>query len=161
MKMIFKYLRYLVRHKIYVARECFKLGLVWRGLVHDLSKFRPSEFMPYARYFYGKIKDDTKEKFDKAWLYHQKRNPHHWQFFILVHDDGGPDTIMEMPEKYRKEMLADWVGAGKAQGKVSPINDPFFECRVWYYKKKDNIKLGKNTRSYIEEALAVKKMKLL
>jgi hypothetical protein len=43
-KMIIKYLNYLLRHKWYVGIECFKKGLIWRGLVHDLSKFLQANF---------------------------------------------------------------------------------------------------------------------
>lgn len=49
-----KYLRYLLRHKWYVGIECFKRGLYWRGIIHDMSKFRPAEFIPYTNFFYGK-----------------------------------------------------------------------------------------------------------
>ena len=55
--MYYKYLQYVIKHKYYVMIECFKVGLYWRGLVHDMSKFRPSEFIPYARYFYGDYPD--------------------------------------------------------------------------------------------------------
>ena len=48
-----RYLSYVLRHKLYVLRAARKLGIPWRGLVHDVSKFRPSEFIPYARYFYN------------------------------------------------------------------------------------------------------------
>jgi len=48
-----KYLKYILKHKWYVMIECFKNGLIWRGLMHDLSKFLPSEFIPYANFFYG------------------------------------------------------------------------------------------------------------
>jgi len=47
------YLKYIIRHKWYVGIECFKMGVYWRGITHDLSKFLPSEFIPYAKYFYG------------------------------------------------------------------------------------------------------------
>jgi len=36
-----KYLKYLLRHKWFVMLECFKEGLFWLGLTHDLSKFSP------------------------------------------------------------------------------------------------------------------------
>lgn len=31
-------------HKWLVMKHCFRLGLYWRGLTHDLSKYMPSEF---------------------------------------------------------------------------------------------------------------------
>ena len=101
----FKYLKYVLRHKWFVFIECCKMGYPFLGLIHDWSKFRPSEFLPYAEHFYGKdshhkdgshqqkgIKTgrdetgyykptDTGDKaFDFAWLLHQKRNRHRWQW---------------------------------------------------------------------------------
>lgn len=127
MKIHLQYLRYILRHKWYVFLECCKAGIPWRGVTHDLSKFRPSEWIPYARWFYGThgVKfnggafwefDEHKEcsnAFDRAWLLHQHRNPHHWQYWILRLDDGGLFYI-EMPEAIRREMVADWRGAGRA-----------------------------------------------
>ena len=77
------YLGYVLRHKGYVFRAACRLGIPWRGLVHDLSKFRPSEFLPYDRHLYAQdgssqprrdktgyytpvSSDDT--TFDTAWL---------------------------------------------------------------------------------------------
>src|SRR5660397_273255 len=98
----FKYLNYVLCHKYYVALECLKAGLYWQAITHDMSKFRPSEFFPYANHFYGstapkeeihgktgyyKPTDTGDEDFDFAWLLHQKRNDHHWQFWILPLDN--------------------------------------------------------------------------
>ena len=66
MMVYFKYLSYVLRHRWFVFIECCKLGIPWRGLVHDLSKFIPSEFIPYARYFYGR--EDTIRR-DKTGYY--------------------------------------------------------------------------------------------
>jgi len=95
-----RYLRYLVRHRWFVMLECWKRGLYWRGLVHDLSKFLPSEWFAYARHFYGpKPQADADgiiwttnadsmadAAFDLAWMRHQRRNDHHWQAFVLRED---------------------------------------------------------------------------
>src|SRR3972149_1962592 len=94
-----KSLSYLLRHKWYVMIECFKVGLFWRGIRHDISKFLPDEFIPYANFFYKKADKmkrdgtgyykptDTGDKaFDFAWLLHQKRNRHHWQWYLLPED---------------------------------------------------------------------------
>ena len=125
-----KYLKYLIKHKYYVTVECFKRGLYWRGLTHDLSKFLPDEFIPYMNFFYGKSKEFAQSQFDFAWLKHQKRNPHHWQWWILK-EDSGEYKIFEMSREYREEMLCDWHGAGKAiMGKNS-------NTKEWYLKNKD------------------------
>lgn len=159
-----KYLKYLIRHKYYVMVECFKNGLYWRGMMHDLSKFKSSEFVPYANFFYGKEKKrdktgyykptDTGDKdFDFAWLLHQKVNRHHWQFWMLPEDEGGV-KILEMEYPYWLEMICDWVGAGKAQGFYSPKNDRYKETRAWYAKNKDKMQLHPKTRKYIEQTIS-------
>ena len=162
--MFIKYLKYLIRHKYYVTVECFKRGLYWRGLTHDLSKFLPDEFIPYMNFFYGKFpsikelsgdmkniekyKEEVKEEFDFAWLKHQKRNPHHWQWWILKNDCGDL-KVFEMSREYREEMLCDWHGAGKAiMGKNS-------NTKEWYIKNKDKMILGDATRCWIESELGI------
>jgi hypothetical protein len=117
MKAFFGYLGYVLRHKWYVFIECCKLGIPFLGLVHDMSKFRPSEFFPYMYNFYTIIPESDKEKrnndFKKAWLLHLKRNKHHRQYWILNNDSGKVECL-PIPKKYLKEMVADWIGAGKA-----------------------------------------------
>lgn len=156
MKKYFAYIKYVIRHKWFVLLECIKYGIIWRGIVHDLSKLLPSELIPYANYFRDDIKkgrDDTgyyqagftgNDPFDFAWLLHQKRNKHHWQWWVLPLDDGG-FKMLEIPETYRKEMLCDWRGAGKAQG--TP------DTKKWYMTNKDKMMLGEETRKWLEKEL--------
>ena len=156
-----KYLKYLLRHKWYVMIECFKEGLYYRGIMHDMSKFRLSEFIPYARYFYDYDSDrhfdvDLERAFNLAWLKHQKRNPHHWQYWILQEDDGGRCHI-KMPIDYLEEMICDWIGAGKAQGYYSPKEDKYKETREWYIKNKENIHVNRMTEFKIRIILGVDK----
>lgn len=167
-----KYLQYLLRHKWYVMTECFRYGLYWQGLTHDLSKFLPSEFLPYANYFYGngqtikrgrdktgyyKPTDTGDKAFDFAWFLHQKRNRHHWQWWVLPEDEGEV-KVLEMADKYRLEMLCDWVGAGKAQGHLSPPQDPMLVTRNWYKTNGHKMQLHPNTRAWIEKRLEVHPM---
>lgn len=174
-----KYLNYLLRHKWYVMLECFKEGLYWRGLMHDLSKVFPDECIPYTNFFYGDTQPmnthgasgvgnpkaprrdstgyykpiDTGDKaFDFAWLLHQKRNRHHWQWWILPEDNGGV-KVLEMQEPYLTEMICDWIGAGKAQGHFSPKDDRYFETRKWYEVNGKKMQLHPKTRKYIETLL--------
>lgn len=162
-----KYLKYLLRHKWFVFVECAREGMVYRGLIHDMSKFLPDELIPYVNYFYGnktkptvgkhgfyKSKDNRDLAFDKAWLLHQKRNKHHWQWWVLL-EDSGKHEVLEMEYKYAIEMICDWVGAGKAQGKVSPKNDPYAEVRLWYLENKDKMVMHENTIVLIKEKLGI------
>jgi hypothetical protein len=159
-----KYLHYVLRHKWYVFVECCKMGIPWRGVVHDMSKLRPSEFFPYAQFFYGKgsvgrrARDktgyykptDTGDRtFDFAWLLHQKRNDHHWQWWILP-EDGGGTKVLPMSDAARKEMLCDWRGAGRAQGWGG-------NTVIWYAKNKDKMSFHPDTRAWIEAQRGVLK----
>lgn len=158
-----KYLKYVLRHKWFVFLYCLKYGLIWRGIVHDLSKFRPSEFIPYARNFYGSypdelsvpmldvgysgpFKSDIVAAFMVAWNHHQKRNDHHWQYWMLTWDRGNTE-LLPMPDKCRKEMIADWKGAGRALGKPDTME--------WYLKNRLNIQLHPETRAWVELELGV------
>ena len=41
-------------HKMLVLQHCFRIGLYWQGLTHDLSKYLPSELLMGFRYYeYG------------------------------------------------------------------------------------------------------------
>jgi hypothetical protein len=146
-KMYWKYFCYVVKHKWYVMQYCFKAGLFWRGIMHDMSKFLPSEFIHYARYFYGKggATPLGKANFDKAWLLHIHRNPHHHQYWLLTNDTDG-QYALEMPQKYGLEMIADWRGAGKA----ITGNDDIHE---WYDENKDKMVIHPKTRKSIERTL--------
>jgi hypothetical protein len=140
-----KYLKYLYKHKLYVFQECVKLGIPFRGIIHDWSKFLPSEFIPYKNYFYTEDNSKYNESFDKAWLLHQNRNNHHWQYHVLINDSGVIEAL-DMPLKLRKEMLADWRGAGRA---ITGKDD----TRDWYLSNKHNMILHVNTRRWVEDQL--------
>lgn len=159
-----KYLSYIIRHKWFVFVAGKSTGApLWRLLIHDWSKFLPCEWMPYARYFYGwaptwdkakiqmpgypweKSKEGRSHQFDLAWLHHQHCNPHHWQFWLL-HEDSGLLKVFEMPEHFAREMLADWMGAGRA------INGRWGTA-AWYEKNRENIMLGHKTRLFVENLM--------
>lgn len=158
MKKHWKYLKYIIRHKWFVMKVCFSYKLYVSGIFHDLSKFCSSEWGPYAEFFYGKnrpvqkgnsiTKDDSEAQraFDRAWLTHQHRNPHHWQYWILRQDDG-QTKVLRMPAAYVIEMVCDWVGAGRAiQGKKS-------NARKWYSLQKDKIRLHPDTKIDVENLM--------
>ncbi len=149
MKRHWNYLKYLLRHKWFVLVASGRLGLpLWRAIIHDLSKFRPSEWGPYARCFYaadGSKQYKETEEFALAWRLHQIRNPHHWQYWLLRWDRG--ETLaLRMHPTYAKEMVADWMGAGRAiTGR--------WEAGAWYLKNKDKIELHPATRYEVEVLL--------
>lgn len=142
----FRYTRYVFVHKWHVMIACWRRGLFIRGITHDLSKFRPDEFFPYARFFYGDESGSLMHGFDLAWLKHQRRNDHHWQWWMLYKDDGDY-KLLEMSRGAMVEMLCDWIGAGKAQGKS--------DTRTWYQKNRHTMKFHPKVKTWIEKELRI------
>ena len=150
MRRYVKYFSYVIRHKWFVLVEGIKLGVpIWQLLLHDWTKFLLSEAVPYARTFRtsdGKARYAPDLAFDQAWNSHQKRNKHHWQYWVLIMDSG--DIVpLPMPERHRREMLADWRGAGRALGKPDTAG--------WYKKNREKIMLHPDTRAWVERKLGI------
>ena len=162
-----RYLKSQMRHKWFVFVECCRLGIPHLGIIHDLSKFLPSEWLGYARYFYGNYlplaeipgdwkyrvwsKEDVAAQFDVAWLHHQHRNKHHWQRWLLTLDSARSDgklIALPMPPRYRREMLADWRGAGRAYGNP--------DTKGWYFANREQMTLHPETRAWIEKQLEIR-----
>lgn len=152
------YLWYVLRHKWFVFIECCRLGIPWLGLVHDLSKLHPMELRGYVlKYELPKLTGKqpgpgAEAAYLRAWWHHQKRNPHHWIYWVVFipmlgreYDEGR--SCLPMPARYAKEMLADWRGAGRALG--SP------DTRAWYLKAKDGMLLHPETRAWVEGQLGI------
>jgi len=148
-----KYLKYLVHHKFWVMAACLPTpSLWWRGIiVHDLSKLRPSEWAAYAESFYGSRQNaEVQAAFDLAWLHHQKRNDHHWQWWVLREEDGG-EKVLPMSTGAREEMLRDWCGASLAQGYGG-----WEAVQVWYEKNQTKMQLHPSTRQAVVAFLAAR-----
>ena len=113
----FRHFKTICKHKRYVLSECAACGILWRGIVHDLSRFSFAEFGSSARYFQGNRSPIEAEKeaigYSKAWLHHKAHNKHHWEYWIDF-GDNGEVIAYEMPITYVIEMMCDWIGAGKA-----------------------------------------------
>ena len=165
--MHWRYLKAVCRHKKFVLLAGFGRVNLWQLLIHDWSKFTPAEWFPYARKFYGgpypSIKEfygDVRnmylsagcyqeaidEAFELAWLRHQKRNPHHWQWWVL-HEDSGKVFCLPMPEKYRREMVADWRGANRAYGDTPLV--------LWYQRTQAARMLHPETQRLVEKELGI------
>ena len=151
----FRYGWYITRHKWFVLLECWRIGLYWRGIVHDLSKLRPSEFFPYASHFYGHTKPQEPRAFDVAWLRHVHRNPHHWQHWNIIDDGSAVCQAFEMPETCVQEMVCDWAGAARAQHVQAPAEDPTdrLAIRAWYRRNGPKMLLHPATRALCESLI--------
>lgn len=128
--------RTITYHKYLVAQGCFKVGLYRQGLIHDLSKYSPTEFWVGARYYQGDRSPNNAEREDigysTSWLHHKGRNKHHyeyWSDYVNPHDTAGlPPNIrrqaesggivwVKMPGRYVVEMLMDRIAASKVYRK--------------------------------------------
>ena len=119
---------------------------------HDNSKYGAEEYDAYDKYFYGGNKSfKVVRDFNYAWLHHIHANPHHWQYWVLQHDDE-PEETLEMPYWYVVEMICDWWSFSWKNGKLD-------EIFAWYDKHKD-MKLHKDTRKLVEDILGRIKEKL-
>lgn len=145
-----KYLISLLRHKWFVFLESCRLGIPWLGVVHDWTKFLPVEFIPYAQKFYGSKKDTP--AWQRAWLHHENSNKHHPEYWTLRGRLGMEP--LPIPNRYRREMLADWIGAGRAYGK-QPQNNNDPDTRAWYLTNRDKITLHPETRAWLEAQLGL------
>ncbi len=109
----------ITEHKKVVGRYCFAVGLYKQGLLHDVSKYSPTEFLVGAKYFQGDRSPNNAEReakgYSSAWLHHKGRNKHHFEYWI-DYGKGGEGTIlvgMKMPTRYVVEMFIDRIAACK------------------------------------------------
>jgi len=157
LKHYIEYLKYVLRHKYYVFIETYKHGIIWRGIVHDLSKFRFDEFKTYSEYLYNPDTIVTHQEFQKIVFLHKRRNKHHWEYWVLKDHAKFEETVFPMDSVYVLEMICDWIGTGKAVGNHSPKNDQYLEVRKWYSENKDKLILHPYTRNFIEDIIRYKK----
>lgn len=169
--MSIQYDNYLMYHKANVAQgyywlrdnlpelltDCHDICHVEHQIcfAHDYSKDDPEEYAAYDAYFYGGNRSyAVVQAFNKAWLHHIHANPHHWQHWVLIHDDPKEDTtILEMPYNYILEMICDWWAFSWKSGKL----DEIFK---WYDEHKAYIKFHDKTRKTVEDILAKIKERL-
>lgn len=146
----YKYFKYLTRHKYFVFKAGLSLGVpIHRLVIHDWSKFTPFEWIAYVHNFYDKQPRSkvVKEEFNRAFLHHIHHNKHHWQYWVLRLEYGEP-KILRIPPMYAREMVADWMGAGRAiTGK--------WDIEEWYRKYKDDMVLHPETRILVENLIFV------
>lgn len=138
--------KWLISHfpDILSSEEKIALTKAWLTC-HDSSKFGPEEYDAYDAYFYGGNKSHKiVSDFNYAWLHHIHNNPHHWQYWILAHDDE-PEEVLEMPRGYAVEMIADWWSFSFKSGNLHDIFN-------WYEQHK-GMKLHPKTRAFVEDIL--------
>ncbi|MBQ7491764.1 MAG: catalase [Clostridia bacterium] len=117
-----KHFRTVTRHRRLVIRHCFKAGIGWQGLSHDLSKYSPVEFWNSAVHYQGNRSPNDHEReargYSLSWLHHKGRNRHHHEYWTDYNMKTHQVEPVKMPLKYVVEMFCDRVAACKTyQGK--------------------------------------------
>ena len=153
---ILGHLKTVGTHRRLVRKYCFKLGLYWQGLTHDLSKYSPTEFLVGVRYYQGDRSPNDMERRDKgyssAWLHHKGRNRHHLEFWTDYGktEDGIGIVGVEMPVRYVAEMFCDRLAASRVyRGAEFRQEDPW----LFFQRTKGHTMMHENTRDLLEEML--------
>lgn len=143
----------ITHHRHLVRKGCFRVGLYRQGLLHDLSKYSPSEFLVGAKYYQGTRSPNNAERedigFSSAWLHHKGRNRHHYEYWIDYSLKAGPGGMLPcpMPDKYIAEMIMDRIAACKTyQGKDYTDKSPL----DYYLQGRDPAPLHPYTRKNLE-----------
>lgn len=136
----FGHLGTVTRHRNMVMKHCFKAGIIKRGLLHDLSKFSPTEFRAGVKYYQGNRSPNEREReiggYSTAWLHHKGRNRHHFEYWTDYSIKTKKLMPVPMPDEYLYEMFCDRVAASKIY-KKKDYND---RCPLEYFLN------GKGTR---------------
>ena len=143
-----KHFNLITKHKWIVFKLCLKAGIPFRGLMHDLSKYSPTEFIESAKFYVGDHSPITEAKkangYSKAWLHHKGRNKHHYEYW---YDAKAPDKTPVIPYKYAVEMVCDTLAAGKIYLKEKWNNNSQLE---YWLRTKDLEYINLKTAEFLE-----------
>ena len=107
----------ITKHRHKVIRNCFKAGIFWQGLRHDLSKYSPTEFIPGAKFYLGTRSPNEKERevygYSMACMHHKGRNKHHFEYWYDYSSKEKRYVPVPMPERYLLESFCDRIAASK------------------------------------------------
>ena len=150
----------ITKHRFIVAAGCFCVGLYWQGLIHDLSKYSPTEFMAGARYYQGVRSPNTAEReakgYSEAWMHHKGRNRHHYEYWTDMNVKTRTYESVPMPRKYLVEQIMDrraacMVYQGAAYTDASAL--------IYFLKSRERELMHPKTRQELEFLLTMLKEK--
>lgn len=152
----------ITEHKMLVMWNCFRVGLYKQGLLHDLSKYSPTEFMTGVRYYQGNRSPNAAEReelgYSEAWLHHKGRNKHHFEYWIDFSRFSHGLAGCKMPLNYLVEMIMDRIAASRVyKGK------DYTDASSWeYYQREQPYLEGimhPETKAMLEKILLMLKEK--
>ncbi len=151
-----EHLKTISKHKLLVMKNCFAVGLYKQGLLHDLSKYSPTEFLIGAKYYQGTRSPNDAEREDKgyttSWLHHKGRNKHHLEYWMDYSLDRSNANLvgMPMPKEYIIEMFCDRVAACKIYNKEKYYDGQPYD---YYMKGRASKLLHPESRKTLEKYL--------
>lgn len=149
----------ITNHKLLVMEGCFRLGLYKQGLLHDMSKYGPTEFLPGCKFYQGTMSPNNAERrakgYSAAWLHHKGKNKHHLEYWMDyaggdMHGEGKAMTGMKMPIRYVVEMFVDRVCASKNYQKEKYTDS---SALIYYNNSKDHYLIHPDTQALLEYML--------
>ncbi len=159
---VWGHFRTITQHRMLVMRYCFAVGLYRQGLMHDLSKYSPTEFLAGCRYYQdGKRSPNNGEReaigYSSAWMHHKGRNRHHFEFWndysVTAGKNGRPPLqAVQMPRRYVVEMLMDRIAASRIY-----LKDQYnrHEPLKYFLKGKGHYLMNQQTAKELERMLRI------
>lgn len=153
---IIGHFRTITRHRNIVLLHCIKAGIPWRGLMHDLSKYSPTEFLPGARFYSGTHSPTEEERREYgcsyAWMHHKGRNKHHFEYWTDYSMAIHGLAPVKMPLVYVIEMFCDRVAASKVY-----LGSRYVErCPLDYFLRgHDHLKMHPQTKELLGSLLSM------
>ena len=151
-----KHFKTITKHRMLVLDGCFRVGLYWQGLTHDLSKYSPVEFWNGARYYQGdrspNVAERTEKGYSEAWMHHKGRNRHHYEYWTDMSMQTRQYESVPMPRKYLVEMVMDRRAAC-----MTYQGDKYSDASAWEYfdKSIEKNRLHPQTRRELECLLSM------
>ena len=144
----------ITKHRMLVLNGCVRVGLIWQGLTHDLSKYSPVEFWTGAKFYQGVRSPNTAEReqkgYSEAWMHHKGRNRHHFEYWTDYSPETGVYGPVKMPMRYVKEMFCDRLAASKIyQGDKYTDSHPI----EYFERGRKNRLIHPETSDFLEKLL--------
>ena len=153
-----KHFKTITHHRILVMVGCFRVGLIWQGLTHDLSKYSPTEFWNGARYYQGTRSPNTAERevkgHSEAWMHHKGRNRHHYEYWTDMNLETKTYESVPMPRKYLTEMVMDRIAACKTYQGTAYTDG---SALAYFMKSRERQLMHPQTRQQLEYILTMLK----
>ena len=151
-----KHFKTITYHRWLVMLGCFKVGLYWQGLTHDLSKYSFVEFWNGAKNYQGNRSPNTAEReikgYSEAWMHHKGRNRHHYEYWTDISRETRTYESLQMPRKYLIEMVMDRRAACMTyQGKNYTCASPL----IYLQSSKERLLMNEQTQRELEYILTM------